>query len=75
MVIEITNKKSKNVVISAQYRKPAGDFKQYKTYLKNLFNKIYIIGDTNLNLTDFEKNIKVENYLNLLFQKNVIFAS
>ena len=44
-------------------------------HLKNLFNKIYIVGDTNLNLTDFETNIKIENYLNLLFQKNVIFAS
>ena len=25
---------NKNVVISAQYRQPAGDFKQYKTYLE-----------------------------------------
>ena len=31
--IEIINKKSKNVVISAHYRQPAGNFKQYKTYL------------------------------------------
>ena len=33
---------------------------------------IYIVGDTNLNLIDYEKNIKVKNYLNLLFQKNFI---
>ena len=33
---------------------------------------IYIVGDTNLNLIDYETNIKVKNYLNLLFQKNVI---
>ena len=32
--------KSKNLAISAQYRKPAGDFKQYKTYLENFLNKI-----------------------------------
>ena len=29
--METMNKKSKNVVISAQYRQPAGDFKQHKT--------------------------------------------
>ena len=29
------NKKRKNVVISAEYIQPAGDFKQYKTYLEN----------------------------------------
>ena len=66
-------------LMNAQYRQPAGDFKQYKTYLENIFNKmknsnkaIYIVGDTNLNLIDYETNIKVKNYLNLLFQKNVI---
>ena len=55
----------------------AGDFKQYKTYLENFFNKmkkfnnaIYIVRDTNLNLIDYETNIKVKNYLNLLFQKS-----
>ena len=51
--------KNKNVVISQQHRQPAGDFKQYKTYLENSFNKmknsneaIYIVGDTNLNFID-----------------------
>ena len=36
------------------------DFKQYKTYLENFFNKmknsnkaIYIVGDANLNLIDY----------------------
>ena len=28
---------------------------------------IYILGDKNLNLIDYEMNIKVKNYLNLLF--------
>ena len=72
-------KKSKNVVISAQYRQPAGAFKQYKAYLENFFNKmknynkdIYIVGDTNLNLSDYETIIKVKNQLNFLFQKSFI---
>ena len=69
LVIEIINKNSESVVINAQYRQPAGDFKQYKTYFENFFNKmknsnkaIYIASNTNLNLTN----------LNLLFQKNFI---
>ena len=51
-MIELINKKKQNVVISAQYRQPAGDFKQ-KTYLENFFNKIKnfdngnVIGDSN----------------------------
>ena len=40
--------------------------------MKNSNKAIYIVGDTNLNLTDYETNIKVKNYLNLLFQKNFI---
>ena len=28
---------------------------------------IYILGDKNLNLIDYDMNIKVKNYLNLLF--------
>ena len=30
----------KNIVISAQYRQPADDFKPYKTYLENFLNKM-----------------------------------
>ena len=35
-------------------------------------NSNKIVGNTNLNLIDNEKNIKVKNYLNLLFQKKFI---
>ena len=38
--IEIINKKKSKNAISAQYRQPAGYFKQYKTYLESFFNKI-----------------------------------
>ena len=62
------------------YQKTYQDFKQYKTYLENFFNKmknsnraIFIVGDTNLNFTDYGTNIKVKNYLNLLFQKKLYF--
>ena len=38
--------------------------------MKNYNKAIYTVDDTNLNLIYYETNIKVKNYLNLLFQKN-----
>ena len=40
LAMEIINKKSKNIAISAQYRWPADGFKQYKTNFENFFNKM-----------------------------------
>ena len=75
--IDIINKISKNVVISAQYRQSVGDFK-HKASLDFFFNKmnnsnktICIVGDANIKLIDYKTNIKVKNYLNQLFRKNV----
>ena len=42
--------------------------------MKNSNKAIYIVGNTNLNLINCETKIKVKNYLNLLFQKNVILV-
>ena len=42
--------------------------------MKNSNKAIYIVGNTNLSLIDYETKIKVKNYLNLLFQKNVILV-
>ena len=78
LTIKIINKKTKNVVISARYRQPASDFKQYKIYLENFFNKIknsdkaIYTQITDLILIDYEMNVKVKNYLKLSFQKNFI---
>ena len=37
--------------------------------MKNYNKSIYAVDDTNLNLIYYETNIKVKNYLNLLFKK------
>ena len=37
--------------------------------MKNYNKALQIVGDTNLNLTDYETHVKVKNYLNLLFPK------
>ena len=61
------------------YRQPAGKIKPFKNFLKELFNKnkhsnraMYIAGDFNLNVLDHSTNKKVKNFLNLLFQNNLI---
>ena len=38
--------------------------------MKNSNKAKYTVDDTSLNLIDCETNIKVKNFLNLLFQKN-----
>ena len=42
--------------------------------MKNSNNAIYIVGNTNYNLIDYETNVKGKNYLNLLFQKNLFMS-
>ena len=82
VIIEIINKNSKNVVINASIDNQPVILNNIKHILKkNLFNKmknsnkaIYIVGDTNLNLIDYETNIKVKNYMNLLFQKTLFLS-
>ena len=39
--------------------------------MKNYNKAIYTVDDTNLNLIYYETNIKVKNYLNLLFKKTI----
>ena len=45
MTLSHLSQSSKNVAINAQYRQPAGDFKQYKTYLESFFNKLKNSGE------------------------------
>ena len=40
--------------------------------MKNSNKAIYVVSDTNPNLIYYDTNIKVKNYLSLLFQKNFI---
>ena len=61
------------MAISAQDRQPASDFKQYKTYLENFFNKIKNSKMQYMSIrVYYETNVEVKNYLTLLFQKNLI---
>ena len=79
LVIEIINKKSKNIIVGASYRPPNGKIKPFKTHIKHIFEKFmrgnknfFLIGDYNLNCLDYDNNTMVKNFFDLLFQYGMI---
>ena len=79
LCIEIINNQCKNININTMYRPLAGKIKPFKAYLKDLFVKaqksnkpIYLLGDFNLNVLEYDSNTKVKGFLNLLFQNSFI---
>ena len=73
--IEIINKTTINVIITTSYRPPAGKMKPFKNFLKQVLSKnlksnktMYLVGDFNLNVLDYESNTKVKKFFNLIFQ-------
>ena len=61
--LEITNEKSKNVILNLTYRPPNGDVKEFEKHLNNILStndilkkEVIMAGDFNMNLLDFEQN-------------------
>ena len=79
LCVKIINKKSKNILINAQYRQSAGNFNEFEAYLNTFFAKskttdktCFLVGDSNLNLIDYQSNAKVRNFVNLIFQHSLV---
>ena len=77
--IEIVNKYTKNVIVNVTYRQPAGNIKVFEDSFKKILSSnkhrnkaVYLTGDFNLNLLDYETNAKVKSYLNILFSHSFI---
>ena len=73
--IEILNKKSQNIVITAAYRPPKGNNKLFKDFCKDLLNKqeisnkaAFLLGDLNFSALDYDTNEVVKDVFNLVFQ-------
>ena len=73
--IEILNKKSRNIVITAAYRPPKRNNKLSKDFCKDFLNKqemsnkaAFLWGHFNLNALDYDTNNVVKNFFNLVFQ-------
>ena len=74
LCLEITNEKSKNIILNLTYRPPNGDIKEFEKHLNKILStndilkkELIMAGDFNMNLFDFKQNKKVQNFLNIMF--------
>ena len=76
--IEINNKLNKNM-FSVVYRPPSSDANTFLNSMNKIFhhaqktNKhIYLTGDLNINVTDYDCNKKVRYFIDYIFQNNTV---
>ena len=79
LTLEILSDKTRNILANVLYRPPLGQYEQFENFLTTFFSQtkncnkdIHIAGDSNLNLLDHDTNKKVQNFLNLIYQNNLI---
>ena len=77
--VKILHAKRRNSLFNVVYRPPNSKIEPFENFLKLLFNKnknsnknYHIVEDVNLNLLDHDKNKKVQNFLNLIYQNGMI---
>ena len=74
---EIVSDNIRNTIVNFVYRQRNGQIKSFETFLTisqiKVSNKaFYIAGNFNLNLLDHDTNKKVQNFLNLVYQNDMI---
>ena len=77
--VELLFENSKNSVFNVLYRQPKGKIEPLKKFLNEIFLSIkksnkqfHIAGDFNLNVLDYEKCNKVQEFLNLIYEHSMI---
>ena len=76
--IEIVSKTSENVMVSCIYRPPRGDAHKFLDemkghIIKNKFQEkpLFLVGDLNINFSDYSRYIHVRNFFNFVFQNGI----
>ena len=79
LTLEILSVKTRNILVNVLYRAPVGQYEQFENFLTTFFSRtkncnkdIHIAGNFNLNLLDHDTNKKVQDFLNLIYQNNLI---
>ena len=73
IIVEFVNKKLKNIILHLTYRPPNRENMEFENILKSSFRKwcpqkkLTITGDLTFDCLDFDKNAKVQSFLNLMF--------
>ena len=76
--IEIENKNSKNILISAVYRPPRGNQSKFLEEIEQVVHNskhstksFFLVGELNLNSLDYASSTPVKNFLNLAFENGI----
>ena len=79
LCLEISTKTSKNLILSLNYRPPNGDTTLFEKHMKSILSKnevtkkeVILIGDFSMNLLDFDKDKRVQSFVNLIFRFGMI---
>ena len=71
---EIINSKSRSFAVTGVYRPPKGDIKVIKNYCKDFLKRksassktVFMVGDLNIKSFDYDNNVLVKNFFNLIF--------
>ena len=79
LCLEISTKTSKNLILCLNHRPPNGDSTLFGKHMKSILSKneaikkeVILIGDFNINHLDFDKNKRVQNFVNLMFRFGMI---
>ena len=79
--VELLHEKRRNALFNVVYRPPNGKIEPFENFLKILFNKnknsnnnYHIAGDLNLNLLNYDRNKKVRDFSNLIYQNGIILT-
>ena len=77
--IEIMHKNSKNIIVNTCYRPPNANIKPLKAHITKILNslckknqKIFFVGDFNINSLDYANNSKVKGFIDGMFSKGLI---
>ena len=77
--LEISTKTSKKLILSLNNRPPNGDTTLFEKHMKSILSKneatkkeVIVTSDFNMNLLDFDKNKRVQSFLNLMFRFGMI---
>ena len=79
LFLEISTKKSKNAILSLNYRALNSDTTLFEKHMKSILSKnnaakkeVILRGDFSINLLDFDKNKRVQSFVNLMFRFGMI---